>query len=174
MEASALAGQEQAAKLTRSTLYPRPLDVAPLQAAAEPALPVHAVVRISGQKSPEICYNRSYMADKNLDNRKRIPLPVRRSLARSAEHLVAWRKLTGLTQAQLADRAGVAERTVRRLEEGDGGVSTENLFRILRGLGLIDVVPNALDPYESDLGRARSDESLPARVRPRALKRSSQ
>jgi len=112
------------------------------------------------------------MAGKTYKDRKHIPLPVRRSLSRSAEHLVAWRKLNGLTQAQLADRAGVAERTVRRLEEGDGGVSTENLFRILRGLGLLDVIPDALDPYETDFGRARSDENLPARVRPRTLKRS--
>jgi transcriptional regulator with XRE-family HTH domain len=112
------------------------------------------------------------MANTTNNNRKRTPLPVRRSLSRSAENLGAWRKLSGLTQTQLADRAGVAERTVRRLEEGDGGVSTENLFRVLRGLGLLDVIPDALDPYETDLGRARSDENLPTRVRPRALKRS--
>lgn len=113
------------------------------------------------------------MTGKAREDRKRTPLPVRRCLGRNAENLEAWRKLNGLTQTQLADRAGVAERTVRRLEDGDGGVSIENLFRVLRGLGLLDVIPEALDPYESDLGRARSDENLPARVRPRTLKRSS-
>lgn len=80
-----------------------------------------------------------------------------------------WRKLRGLTQAQLAERADVARTTVQRLERGDGGVSTENLLRVLRALGLLDSFPRALDPYESDVGRLRSEENLPRRVRPRQL-----
>jgi transcriptional regulator with XRE-family HTH domain len=80
-----------------------------------------------------------------------------------------WRKLRGLTQAQLADRAGVSRDTLVRLEGGDGGVSFENLLRILRGLGVLDSVHRALDPYESDIGRLRSEERLPQRVRPRSL-----
>lgn len=97
------------------------------------------------------------------------PLPVRRALEEITGSLAAWRKLRGLTQAQLADRAGVSRDTVVRLEGGDGGVSTETLLRVLRGLGLLDVLPRALDPYETDLGRLRADEHLPARVRPRKL-----
>ncbi len=83
--------------------------------------------------------------------------------------MATWRKLRGLTQAQLADRAGVDRKTVLRLEKGDGGVSTENLLRILRALGILDTLPRALDPYETDLGRLRADEQLPRRVRPRRL-----
>lgn len=83
-----------------------------------------------------------------------------------------WRKLQNLTQAQLADRAGLARQTVARLEQGDGGVSNENLFRVLRALGLLDQVSLALDPYQSDVGRVRADERLPQRVRPRNLDRS--
>ncbi len=56
-----------------------------------------------------------------------------------------------------------------RLEGGDGGVSVENLLRILRALGILDSLPAALDPYETDVGRLRSDERLPKRVRPRML-----
>jgi transcriptional regulator with XRE-family HTH domain len=99
----------------------------------------------------------------------RTPAPVRRALRRTAESLGGWRRLRGLTQAQLADRAGVSESTVYRIEHGDGGVSVENLLRVLRALGLLDVVPRALDPYESDVGRLRADEQLPRRVRPRRL-----
>ena len=83
--------------------------------------------------------------------------------------MAAWRKLRGLTQAQLADRAGVGSRTLQRLEDGDGGVSTENLLRVLRALGVLDFLPRALDPYETDLGRLRADEQLPRRVRPKNL-----
>jgi transcriptional regulator with XRE-family HTH domain len=74
-----------------------------------------------------------------------------------------------VTQAQLADRAGVSRDTVIRLEAADGGVSLENVLRVLRALGVLDQLPKALDPYETDIGRLRSDEHLPQRVRPRRL-----
>jgi transcriptional regulator with XRE-family HTH domain len=86
-----------------------------------------------------------------------------------AEHVVTWRKLRGLTQAQLADRAGVARGTVQRIEAADMGIAVENFLRVLRALGLLDSVPHALDPFESDVGRMRSGEQLPQRVRPRRL-----
>jgi transcriptional regulator with XRE-family HTH domain len=87
-----------------------------------------------------------------------------------SENLTTWRKLAGLTQAQLADRAGVSVNTLRRLEDADGGISLENLLRVLRALGLVEGFARALDPYESDLGRLRSQERLPQRVRPRNFK----
>lgn len=82
---------------------------------------------------------------------------------------MVWRKLRGLTQAQVADRADVSRSTLQRLERGDGAISLENTLRILRALGVLDGVAQALDPYESDVGRLRADEQLPQRVRPRKL-----
>jgi transcriptional regulator with XRE-family HTH domain len=79
--------------------------------------------------------------------------------------VVVWRKLRGLTQAQIADRAGVSINTLRRLENGDGGITLENSLRIFRALGVLDSVPRALDPYETDVGRLRANEKLPQRVR---------
>jgi hypothetical protein len=58
---------------------------------------------------------------------------------------------------------------VRRIEAGDGGVSIENLLRVLRSLGIQDLLTEALDPLASDVGRLRSEEELPRRVRPRRL-----
>jgi transcriptional regulator with XRE-family HTH domain len=101
----------------------------------------------------------------------RPPVPVARALRDVGGSVLAWRKLRGLTQAQLADRAGISRPTVRRLETGDGAISLENTLRILRALGILDALPRALDPYETDLGRLRSDEQLPQRVRPRKLTR---
>jgi transcriptional regulator with XRE-family HTH domain len=98
-----------------------------------------------------------------------VPLPVRRALREVGEDLATWRKLRTLTQAQLADRAGVSRGTLVRLERGEGGVSVENLLRVLRALGMLDTVPKALDPYATDVGRLRSEERLPQRVRPRDL-----
>lgn len=97
------------------------------------------------------------------------PTPVRRALREVGGDVAGWRKLRGLTQAQLADRSGVHPDTISRLERADGGVSTETLLRVLRGLGVLDALHRALDPYESDVGRLRADERLPQRVRPRRL-----
>jgi hypothetical protein len=51
--------------------------------------------------------------------------------------------------------------TISRLERGDGGVSLENVLRVLDGLALRETLTTSLDPYESHVGRLRSDERLP-------------
>lgn len=83
----------------------------------------------------------------------------------------AWRKLRGLTQNQLADRAGVDRKSLMRVERGDGAVSFEIVLRVLHGLGALDNVPAAVDPYATDVGRLRAEDQLPRRVRPRDLRR---
>jgi transcriptional regulator with XRE-family HTH domain len=103
------------------------------------------------------------------DSERKPPIAVRRALADGARDLGAWRKLRGLTQAQLGDRAGISRSTLRRLEGGDGGVTLENVLRVLRALGILDGYSRSLDPYESDIGRLRFDERLPSRVDPRRL-----
>jgi transcriptional regulator with XRE-family HTH domain len=97
------------------------------------------------------------------------PLAVRRAQRNLSTTIATWRKLRGLTQVQLAERAGISRGVVQRVEAGDGGVSIENLLRILRALGIQDLLAEALDPLASDIGRLRSDEELPRRVRPRRL-----
>jgi transcriptional regulator with XRE-family HTH domain len=97
------------------------------------------------------------------------PLPVRRAQRNLATSIAAWRKLRGLTQAQLAERADISRGVVQRIESADGGVSIENLLRVLRSLGIQDLLTEALDPLASDLGRLRSDRELLRRVRPRRL-----
>src|SRR4051794_35620519 len=94
------------------------------------------------------------------------PLPVRRALREFGEHLQAWRKLRGLTQSQVADRAGISRLTLIRLERGDGAASLDITFRVLLALGILEGVPRVVDPFETDLGRLRADEELPRRVRP--------
>jgi len=98
-----------------------------------------------------------------------VPPAIRRALRVWAGDLATWRRLSGLTQSQLADRSDVSRRTLIRLEHGDGGVSLENLLRVLRALGILDLLTKSLDPFESDIGRLRSKEKLPRRVRPTNL-----
>ncbi|MGH3331428.1 MAG: helix-turn-helix transcriptional regulator [Nocardioidaceae bacterium] len=86
------------------------------------------------------------------------------------EHLATWRRLRHLTAEQVADRAGVSRGTVHRLESGQGA-SLENTLRVARALGVLDLLAGAVDPYATDVGRLRSEETLPQRVRPPAAAR---
>jgi transcriptional regulator with XRE-family HTH domain len=95
----------------------------------------------------------------------RTPIAVAGAQRRMGEDLATWRKLRQLTAAQVADRAGISRYTVMRLEGGEGA-SLENLLRVARALGVLDMLTAALDPYATDLGRLRAQESLPERVRP--------
>ena len=87
------------------------------------------------------------------------------------EQLEIWRKLRQLTVAQVAERAGISRYTVMRLENG-AGASMENLLRVARALGVLDLLAAALDPYATDLGRLRAQESLPKRVRTSRITRT--
>ena len=100
------------------------------------------------------------------------PTAVASGQRRIGEQLATWRKLRQLTAAQVADRAGISRYTVMRLENGEGA-TVENLLRVARALGVLDTLVTALDPYATDLGRLRSQESLPERVRPPRSRRPS-
>ncbi len=94
------------------------------------------------------------------------PIPVQRALREFGEDIVTWRKLQRLTAAQVADRAGVDVKTLRSLEHGEGSISLENTLRVARAIGVLDELAAAVDPYSTDVGRLRTEERLPARVRP--------
>lgn len=87
------------------------------------------------------------------------------ALALTGERLSQWRRLVGLTQQQVADRAGVSRGAVVRIEAGDPGPSMDTFFRVLNALHIADQVTDALDPMRTAVGRARAEEKLPRRVR---------
>jgi transcriptional regulator with XRE-family HTH domain len=100
---------------------------------------------------------------------KPLPPAIRRANRQLGEDVKTWRKLRSLTQTQLADRAGISRGVLSRLENGGEGVSLESFLRVLRALGVLEILTRALDPYESDVGRLRSGEELPKRIRPSGL-----
>lgn len=93
------------------------------------------------------------------------PARTRRAAVRIGEQLTAWRKLQGLTAEQVAERADISRLTLRRLESGEVSVGLDVLLNVARVLGTLDRLVDALDPYETDLGRARANKALPKRVR---------
>lgn len=96
---------------------------------------------------------------------KQTPLRVKRAAADIGTQLTAWRKLQNLTAQQVAERANISPSTLRRVEQGDPGVTLETLLGVLRALGTLDRMVEALDPYTTDLGRARAATTLPKRIR---------
>lgn len=87
------------------------------------------------------------------------------ALVLTGERVTQWRRLLGLTQQQVADRAGISRGAVVRLEGGDPGPSLDTFFRVLNALHIADQVTGALDPLRTALGAARAEEQLPQRVR---------
>jgi len=95
------------------------------------------------------------------------PLRTRRAAIDIGEHIRTWRKLLGITAAQLAERVGVNRGTITRIEKGETTVGMDVLLNVARALGQLDNLVKSLDPFETPLGRARADQVLPQRVRPR-------
>jgi len=101
--------------------------------------------------------------------RLRAPIPVQRAFRDLGNHVSTARKLQGVTAAQLAERAGVSMNVLRGLEHGTGAATLETFLRVARVLGSLDGIAKAVDPFETELGRLRAEETLPQRVRPKRL-----
>lgn len=95
------------------------------------------------------------------------PPAVGRAIAKLGDDVSRARRRRRFSRASLAERSGVSEATVKRLERGDGGVALENLARILNVLGELHRVEDLLDSATDELGLQLMDEQLPKRVRAR-------
>jgi transcriptional regulator with XRE-family HTH domain len=81
------------------------------------------------------------------------------------QNFTSWRKLLGLTAKQVAERAEISTVTYSKIENGASGASLKNILKVAKALGILEKILTSTDPYETDLGRARADVSLPKRVR---------
>ena len=99
----------------------------------------------------------------------RVPAPaVARAIAQLGEDVSKARRRRRLSRASLAERSGVSEATLKRLEKGDGSVALENFARALNVLGAQpDRLENLLDSGTDELELVVMDEQLPKRVRQR-------
>jgi len=72
--------------------------------------------------------------------------------------LAALRIAQNLTQAQLAEKAGVSKRTVERLEAGESAAQLTAFLRVCRALEVMDLLNSALPeagPEPMDLLRRK-------------------
>jgi transcriptional regulator with XRE-family HTH domain len=93
--------------------------------------------------------------------------PVVRAIAKLGADISKTRRRRRLSRASLAERSGVSEATLKRLEKGDGRVSLESFTRALHVLGELDRLERLLDSGTDELGLMLMDEQLPKRVRQR-------
>ncbi len=101
-----------------------------------------------------------------------LSLPAARAVAKLGRDVALARRRRRLTQASLAERAGIARKTLTRLESGDAGISLENLARVLFVLGAIAPLEQLLDTPADHAGLIMMNEQLPQRVRARKTPRA--
>lgn len=75
------------------------------------------------------------------------------------------RKRRRMLQSELAQKAGVGEKTIRRLEKGDDGVSMGHVLSVLWALGLLPTAKALANPETDDHGKTLELARLPKRVR---------
>lgn len=80
------------------------------------------------------------------------------SIVRIAAAVKAERRRLKLTQAALAQRAGISLRTFQRLEQSDGAARIDSLFRVLDALGLEMITTAKRRPTLEQLSAIYDDE----------------
>ncbi|PQZ87312.1 transcriptional regulator [Arthrobacter sp. MYb227] len=76
-------------------------------------------------------------------------------LERIGVQLRDWRIILGLSQELVAERANISRSTLIKLEQGSGG-KLETFLNVVKVLGISERLEVAVDPLETDLGRARA------------------
>jgi transcriptional regulator with XRE-family HTH domain len=95
-----------------------------------------------------------------------LPMPAVRALAKLGKD-ISFARRRRLSQASLAERAGIALSTLKRLEKGEPSCSIEQLARVLHVFGETQRLESLLDSGADTVGLLMSDEALPQRVRQR-------
>lgn len=90
---------------------------------------------------------------------------IMRATRQIGEHLSTWRRIEGITAAELASRAGVSVDTVSRAEHGDPSVGMGKVLAMARVLDVMPQVIEAFDPASTEMGRMRLVQAIPKRVR---------
>jgi len=89
---------------------------------------------------------------------------ARRALEALGANIKTARLKRRISVKGFAERAGVSESTVMRLEKGDEGVSIGTLAMACLVLGEIERLSDFLDPGSDDTGLLLDREALPKRI----------
>jgi len=89
---------------------------------------------------------------------------ARRALASLGANIKTARLKRRISVRGFAERVGVSERTIMRLEKGEDGVSIGTLAMACLVLGEIDRIAGFLDAASDDTGLLLDRETLPKRI----------
>ncbi|WP_103063732.1 helix-turn-helix domain-containing protein [Actinomyces qiguomingii] len=90
---------------------------------------------------------------------------INRQMTAFGEHVRGWRMVLGLTAQQVSERADISRDTLRKIERGDPTVSFGAVAQVLRALGILDQVVDAVDPLSTEIGRLRAGSLTKRRAR---------
>lgn len=99
---------------------------------------------------------------------------AQRTLRQMGENLKTARLKRRISIRDFANRVGVSNRTIMRLEKGDDGVSMGTLAMAYLVLGEIDRLGDLLDPASDDTALLLERDRLPKRIGGRRRKASGQ
>lgn len=99
-------------------------------------------------------------------------IATRQALRKLGRDIYDARRRRRLPANVVAERAFTTRPTLKRIEQGDHGVSIGIYAAVLQALGLLDGLAQIADPVHDMIGMALASDDLPKRVRLRTRKRA--
>ncbi len=99
------------------------------------------------------------------DKPERLPIPVRRALAKLGSDIRTARLRRRIPVAVMAQRALVGRLTLYKLERGDPNVAMGTYATVLFILGMSERLAEVADIRFDELGMSLDEERLPQRIR---------
>lgn len=96
------------------------------------------------------------------------------SLRKLGADIAVARRLRRISTMDMAERMGVSRGTLRRLENGDPGVSLNTLAMALAALGTSQRLTDLMDQASDDMGLMTARAALPARISSRSPAKTAQ
>jgi transcriptional regulator with XRE-family HTH domain len=100
-------------------------------------------------------------------------LQVKSALSQLGRDIQTARKRRRMSVADFCSRIGVSDKTLAKLERGDGGVRLETFAMALLALGMLDRLAEIADPSSDATGIGLDREKLPERIRQRGSSASA-
>jgi len=97
-------------------------------------------------------------------------LQVKSALSQLGRDIQTARKRRRMSVADFCSRIGVSDKTLAKLERGDGGVRLETFAMALLALDMLDRLAGIADPASDATGIGLDREKLPERIRQRGQK----
>lgn len=101
-----------------------------------------------------------------------LPIPAVKALFKMGNEIRDARRRRRITIKLMAERAGVSQNTIGKIERGDPTTSIGGYASVLFVLGMTGRLADLVDPAHDLTGRQLDEEKLPKRVRlPRRKKK---